>query len=156
VAERAKSKRVARSKPFPAERLQIDFVILADSAQVIGNKLYMLGGGWNLYRAQSYPVNAPFAVAIGVLVPWSETNRRHRFEFVIKASEGMELGKGAGEFEVGREVGIRAGMKQRFTLAVNGQMRLEAPGTYEITVTIPGEERCITFEALLIRSGTLP
>lgn len=156
MPKRAKSKAAAKPEPLPGERLQIDFVILADSAQVMGHKLYMLGGGWNLYRAQSYPVNIPFAVAIGVLVPWSETNRKHRFEFVIKASEGMELGRGAGDFELGREVGIRAGMKQRFTLAINGQMRLEAPGTYEITVTIPGEERCITFEALLIRPGTVP
>jgi hypothetical protein len=148
VPKSAKSKAVSKTQPFPGERLRIDFVILADAAQVMGGKLYLLGGGWNLYHAQSYPVAAPFAVAIGVLVPWSETNRKHRFDFVIRASEGMELGRGGGEFEIGREVGIRAGMAQRVTLAINGQLGLQAPGTYEIVVTIPGDEERTTFEAL--------
>lgn len=156
MPKRAKSKAAAKPKPFPGERLQIDFVILADSAQVVGGKLYMLGGGWNLYRGRSYPDTSLFAIAIGVLVPWSETNRGHRFEFVIKASEGTVLAKGEGEFEVGREPGLRPGMTQRFTLAVNGHLVLQAPGTYEIVVTIADDEKRITFDALLIRPGTLP
>lgn len=114
----------------------------------MGGKLYMLGGGWNVLRPPKYPVNFPFGVAIGILVPWSETNRSHKFEFVIKASEGQILGKGEGNFEVGREVGIKPGMTQRVTLAVNGQLGAEAPGTFEVIVTIPGDNKRITFELL--------
>ncbi len=146
--KRPKAKARAGAKAFPGERVQIDFVILADAAQVSNQKLYMLGGAWNLLRPEAYPTNFPFAVAIGILVPWSETNREHSFEFTIKASEGAHLGKGGGKFEVGREVGLKPGMTQRFTFAISGQIGLEAPGTFEIVVTISGEEKRVTFEAM--------
>ncbi len=151
ATKRKKGKTQGSTKPFRPEELEIDFVILADAAQVVGGKLYVMGGGWNVYHATQYPLNIPFSVAIGILVPWSETNRKHRFEFTILASEGAILGKGEGDFEVGRKVGIKAGMTQRMTLAVSGQLGIPAPGTYEIIVTIPGREKRISFEALSIQ-----
>ncbi len=145
--KKAKATRPSAAKPFPADTLEIDFVILADAAQVKGGKLYMLGGGWNIFRPpEKYPIDFPFAVAVGILVPWAETNREHSFNFVIQASEGAVLGKGEGRFEVGREVGLKAGMKQRFTLAISGGLHAEGPGTFEVIVTIPGDEKRVTFE----------
>ena len=138
-----------RRTPLRVNRLQIDFVILADAAQVNSGKLSMLGGGWNIYPSQQYPAALPFAVAIGILVPWQETNRKHRFEFVIRRAEGETLGKGAGDFEIGREAGLPPGMTQRVTLAVGGQLGIPGPGTYEVAVTIPDDQKIITFEALL-------
>lgn len=136
------------AKAFPGESLAIDFVILADAAQVSDRKLYMMGGAWTLLRPEKYPTNIPFAIAVGILVPWSETNREHSLEFVIKASEGGILGKGEGKFEVGRQVGLKPGVTQRLTMAISGQMGVEAPGTYEIVVTIYGDEKRVTFEAM--------
>ena len=51
-----------------------DFLILADAAQVQGEKLYMLGGGWSLIWAKEFPAQHQMAVAAGILVPWMETN----------------------------------------------------------------------------------
>ena len=146
--KRARSKAATELTTVPLDRLEIDFVILADAAQVKDGKLYMLGGGWSVYHAKQYPLNFPFSIAIGILVPWSETNLTHKFEFVIKASEGETLGKGNGEFEIGRAVGIRPGVTQRVTLAVGGQLGAQAPGTFEVIVTIRGDEKRITFELL--------
>ena len=148
MARRKPNKGTPIQAALPPQRLEIDFVILADAAQVVGNKLYTLGGGWNLYHGQQYPLVFPFAIAVGILIPWSETNRKHRFEMIIRASEGKEMVKGEGEFEIGREVGIPAGMTQRATVAINGQLPLESPGTYEIVVKIPGDQKLVTFEAL--------
>ncbi len=55
--------------------------------------------------------------------------------------------EGGGEFEVGREVGTPAGMTQRATIGIAGQIRLPEPGTYEIVVSIEGDEKLVTFEA---------
>lgn len=144
----AKRSRSQALEPLKPQGLKIDFVILTDGAQVAGGKLYMLGGGWNLYRTDKYPVVFPFGLAIGILVPWPETNRKHSFSFTIRASEGAVLGQGQGDFEVGREVGIPSGMTQRVMLAVNGQLALPSAGTYEVLVAVPTDEKTVTFEAL--------
>ena len=41
-------------------------LMLADSAQEVGGKLYILGGGWSV----TGPVVPPSAVAIKIDVPW--------------------------------------------------------------------------------------
>ncbi|MFI5347933.1 MAG: DUF6941 family protein, partial [Elusimicrobiota bacterium] len=49
-------------------------MMLADSAQAVGGKLYILGGGWSI----TGPQPCPSAIAVLVSVPWNETNRKHR------------------------------------------------------------------------------
>ena len=134
--------------PLPVERLTIDFVILGDSAQAVAGKLYLLGGGWDIYTAKAYPAVAPFGLGIGVLVPWSATNERHLLNFVIRSTDGPELGRGQGHFEVGRKAGMRPGVTQRVVLGFSGQVEIPAQGIYEIEVEIPGDKRRITFDAV--------
>ena len=45
---------VARMNTDP-NQLEIDFMILADGAQAVGGKLYMLGGGWSASSFPSFP-----------------------------------------------------------------------------------------------------
>jgi hypothetical protein len=108
-----------------ADGITADFLILADSAQVQGEKLYMLGGGWSAVWAKEFPTNHQMAVAAGILVPWMETNQRHRFRIQIHTEDGAKLGEIAGEFEQGRAAGLPAGMTQRVMLSVNVGVRLE-------------------------------
>ena len=130
------------------ESVEIDFVILADFAQAAQGKLNLIGGGWNLHNANQYPSTLQFGLGIGILVPWSQTNRKHDFTFVIKGSEGPELAKGGGQFEMGREAGIPAGMTQRVTIGLSGQLQIPQPGTYEVIVAAAHVEKRVTFEAL--------
>ena len=44
--------------------------MLADSAQAVGGKLYILGGGWSRSAGA-----APFAIAAKIEVPWDEASR---------------------------------------------------------------------------------
>jgi len=137
------------------DRCEIDFVVLADFAQAVQGKLTLVGGGWNLHSPKQYPSTLPFGLGIGILVPWGETNRRHSMKFVIKKSEGPQLIEGGGEFEVGRAVGTPAGMTQRAVLGLAGQLQLLEPGTYEILVSIEGDEKRVTFEAHPVPSRPL-
>jgi len=132
----------------PADAVQIDFVILADFAQAVGGKLSLIGGGWNVYQSLEYPVALPFGLGIAFLVPWALTNRQHPWTFAIKKSEGTELASGGGDFEIGRGAGIPAGMTQRVTIGMAGQLQLPEPGTYEIIVGAGEAEKLVTFEAL--------
>lgn len=108
-----------------SDSISVDFLILADSAQVQGDKLYMLGGGWTLIWAKEFPVQHSMAVAAGILVPWLETNSRHAFKIQLRQEDGALLGEVGGEFEQGRAAGLPAGTTQRVMLAVNMAIKLE-------------------------------
>ena len=49
--------------------MKIEYAILADGAQAVGGKLYILGGGWNVFYAQAFP--APVNIALGVNVSYT-------------------------------------------------------------------------------------
>jgi hypothetical protein len=149
------SKKPAARRRRPAvsgsvtEKLRIDFVIISDSAQEVGGKLYMMGGGWDIYRAKSYPAAVQFGLGIGILVPWNATNERHTLTFIIRSADGQPvLGSGKGQFEVGRSPGTRPGMTQRVVVGFSGQIEIPSPGIFEIEVEVPGDKRRVTFDAV--------
>jgi hypothetical protein len=103
----------------------VDFLILADAAQVQGDKLYLLGGGWSVIWAKDFPVQHQLAVASAILVPWMDTNQRHQFRIRLRAEDGANLGDVSGEFEQGRPPGRPPGSTQRVLVATNMSIRLE-------------------------------
>jgi hypothetical protein len=109
-------------------------MMLADSAQAVGGKLYILGGGWSL----TGPVPCPSAIAVLVSVPWNETNRKHRLKMdlldedyrpvLLPTPDGEVPLTIVNEFEVGRPAGIVAGSSIDVPFAFNiGPIPL-APG----------------------------
>lgn len=108
-----------------ATAISADFLILADSAQVQGEKLYMLGGGWSMIWAKEFPAQHQMAVAAGILIPWMETNVRHAFKVTVRDEDGKPFGEIAGEFEQGRAPGLPPGTTQRVMLAINLGIRIE-------------------------------
>jgi hypothetical protein len=122
--------------------VEIEWLILADSAQVVGNKLYLLGGGWDRIPLNK-DVPQHFAIAIAVKVPWGETNKRHTFELEVlsedqNTEEVKSLAKMGGQFEVGRPVGIPAGRDQRIQLAIEMGLKIDHPGTKKVVASIDG------------------
>ena len=121
--------------------MEIEWLILADSAQVTSNKLYLLGGGWDrLTIARPFPVTHQMAVAAAFRVSWSETNQQHNFEIEVTNGDGVEVTKLAGQFEVGRPSGISPGQDQRTQVAVNMGVPLQQAGTYEVIARLNSEE----------------
>ena len=121
--------------------MQIEWLILADAAQVVGNKLFLLGGGWDrLTLNRGFPAPHALAVALSFRVPWNETNQKHSFRVAILNADGKQLAEFGGQLEVGRPPGIPAGQDQRIQAAVNVNMRLEAPGTYEVVASVGEQE----------------
>jgi hypothetical protein len=115
------------SEPLGDGRVSADFLILADAAQVQGEKLYMLGGGWSAVWVKQFPAQHQMAVAAGILVPWLDTNVRHKFRVVVRTDNGTAtFGQIEGEFEQGRPAGVPAGTTQRVMLAINLGVRFEA------------------------------
>jgi len=100
-------------------------MMLADNAQAVQGKLYILGAGWNF----TFP-GMPGAVAGIVTVPWHETNRKHvlTFSLVDDGGSAVRVGTPQGtqeplmirsEFEVGRPPGVRPGSSFSHPIAIN-------------------------------------
>ena len=124
------------------DKISLDYLLVADGAQVVGGKLYLLGGGWDRLTVPQLPGQPalPFAVAVGVNVPWSLTNRKMSFSIDVHDADGGHVGQlVGGEFEVGRPPGLRSGASQRFQIAGPAGPELPAAGRYVIECAIDGE-----------------
>jgi hypothetical protein len=117
--------------------MEIEWLILADSAQIVGNKLYLLGGGWDVLTVGSaLPTQQRCAVAASYRVPWNETNEKHAVEIEVLGEDGDSLAKVAGQVEVGRPAGIQAGTDQRAQIAAEIVLPIDKTGTFAIVARI--------------------
>lgn len=118
--------------------MQIEWMMLADSAQVMNNKLYVLGGGWERLTVSSdFPVRRRCAVALAFSVPWSETNQKQTFTVRVVDEDGAEIhGAINGQFEAGRPAGMTAGTEQRVQIAIDLNLSIPKEGAYVVETTL--------------------
>src|SRR5687768_7635417 len=100
-------------------------MLLADSAQAVDGKLYVLGGGWTV----TGPEPAPSAIALLIEVPWDRCNTQHQFRLdlvdndgdpvLVPTPEGDQPQVIEGGFEVGRPPGVKPGTPMSIPLAIN-------------------------------------
>ncbi len=117
---------------------------LADSAEVVGNKIYALGAGWNTVFVRSFPaVHRRLTVAAVVHVSFTDTNVSHRFELRLETEDGKPEAIQAlgGEFTLGRPPMLVDGDEQVacFAFAVDG-MRFTDPTKFAWVISIDGAE----------------
>jgi hypothetical protein len=117
--------------------------MLADAAEVVGGKLYLLGGGWDRLTVNDrFPHTRAVAVALALEVPWDETNQRHQITVTIETLDHEQLAQLGAEFECGRPPGIPQGHPQLVQLAATIPVTLAAPGSYLVVARGPElEER---------------
>jgi hypothetical protein len=121
--------------------MDVEWLILADAAQITGGKLFLLGGGWDVLTvSRPFPVTQRCAVATSFRVPWNETNTRRGIEIRVVTEDGVELVKVDGQVEVGRPAGIPPGSDQRAQITADMTLRLEAAGTYSVIASVEGVE----------------
>ena len=125
--------------------MKVEWLILADAAQVVGNKLYVLGGGWDvLTHNGAFPHTHRFAVAVSFRVPWNETNQENHVEIEVVTDDGQSIAKINASFRVGRPPDIPVGQDQRSQIAGNLTLQLPGPGTYTIIARIEDQEAAKT------------
>jgi hypothetical protein len=121
--------------------MEIGFLMLADHAESVNGKLYMVGGGWNVLRLPELPHEWGFHIALGLDVGWSETNQPHNLNVVIHDPDGVELGEGlSADFETGRPPGMPAGQDQRLVMSIGTTATFSAAGPHAAVVHVNNEE----------------
>jgi hypothetical protein len=123
-------------------------LLLADAAQAVNGKLYVLGGGWSL----TGPDPSAMALAVKIEVPWDRANLKHRWllELLDEDGNAVEMPSAAaggavqplrieGEFEAGRPPGLKPGTPLDVALALNfAPLPLAAGGRYVWRLSIGG------------------
>ena len=129
--------------------MEVEWLIIADSAQVVGGKLYMLGGGYDrVTLPKAPPAHHSMAVAVAFRVPWNETNMKHNFELEILDGDGHKIVGGNGQFEVGRAAGIPPGQDQRTQLAMTIGWQVGRLGSYEAVARVMDAEQRFPFHVV--------
>ena len=142
-------------------------MLLADAAQAVEGKLYILGGGWSI----TGPGPAAMAIAIKIEVQWTEANRLHQRELRLLDEDGQvvlvptPMGDSplvlGGEFEVGRPAGLKPATPLDVVLALNlGPIQLTPDRRYvwivRLTANCPMTGKSALRHDRLSRNRLLP
>lgn len=127
------------------DEIKLEFLFVADGAQAVNGKLYVLGGGWSHLWLPEFPGRPPipFSIALGIKVPWSQTNRRFAWRVEVHDADGGKLTDEPvawGEFEQGRPPGLTPGADQRVTVAIPVGTEFPSPGRYTFVVKVADVE----------------
>ncbi len=119
-------------------------MLLCDSAQVAGGKLFILGGG----LASIGPKPQPLAIALQITVPWDQANIRHEWRIDLIDEDGRPVlirEKPVvlqGRFEAGRPAGLQPGTPLGVSLAINlSPLPFVGGRGYAFALTINGVRR---------------
>jgi hypothetical protein len=124
------------------ERPQIDFLILADRAEAVNGKLYLMGGAWTQWSWPDFNQPISFGIAVGVLVPWNSTNEDHILRLLIEHEDGAPIEpKITAKLNVGRPPNAVRGQSFLAVIAVNGAWKLPGPGMYRVVAALGEDER---------------
>lgn len=66
--------------------------MLADSAEAVNGKLYLLGGGWDTLAVTTLPtVQSRVAVAVLVHTGWNDTDEPHEVTLHLETEDGVRI-----------------------------------------------------------------
>lgn len=132
--------------------MKIDYAVLADAAQAVGGKIFILGGGWNVFRSANYPAPVQLAVAIGMGFASNEIGVRYPVKIVIADEAGVpvvpELN---GQIETGQLApDLPKGLPVKVPLAWNVSFAVPRPGRYGIVITVGSSQTELAFDAIFV------
>lgn len=131
------------------ESVRVEWMILADYAEISNGKLYLMGGAWEFIRAESFPFRKAVFLAAALRIPWNATNEKHGFSFEVQDEDGGQMARVEGEFETGRPPGIPYGQSQHFPMVLNMGLEFPKAGTFSIIARVDGTiDRKTTFSVM--------
>ncbi len=121
-------------------KTEIDYLIVADRADVMGGKLYLMGGGFDRIQPPDFPLSLMLGIAVGVRVPYHETEDPHTVRETLERADGDKLVEIEAELQTGRPPGMR-GKDLPVPMAFNVPITVSEPGDYVLNAHVDGRER---------------
>jgi len=116
--------------------MEVDFAFLADAAEALNGKIYVLGGAFDTIWASNVPVVYPrMSLVMRLLFSPAEVGRKHKLEINIMDADGKRIAAVGGDLQVGQSPDVPAGWKHGFLTVLNfGNLRFEKLGDYSIEI----------------------
>lgn len=131
------TRRPTRRLPLP--RTRVEYLIPADAVEAFGGKLYLMGGGWDQMYILDLARPAPLSLALGVVVPWNETDEDHVLTLSIDDPENRPIENPFTlTFRTGRSPTMERGADSHVPFAVKGEFTFPSYATYTIRAAIDG------------------
>jgi hypothetical protein len=137
------------------ERTGIDYLLVADRAEVVNGKLYMMGGGWERLQPAEFPLTMTLGIAVGVRVVYAEAEDVHRVRVVLERSDGPEIFQIEAELTTGRPPGGR-GRDLLVPMAFNIPLTIPEPGDLALTASVDGHQPRRHSIRAMLRPGSQP
>jgi hypothetical protein len=132
------------------DRPGIDSFTIADFAEAIAGKLYVMGGGINVIWGQGFPNTVRVSLAAILRVPWGDTNRRFPVRAWLETADtGEELSEGRleGQMEAGRPPGGR-GEDVIISFAAPVNFTVGEPGRFRLVFEFADDRRVLAFQVV--------
>ncbi len=136
--------------------MQQEFLLLADGAEAVNGKIYVLGGGVDRHYVAAgapRPIQLRADIAAGILLDWGETNNRYPMTLRIVDADENTVFHIDGEFEAGRPPGTKPGQPLRSIIAVKGPIPLPKPGGYRLQLDLAGQPQSPPFRFWVDEAG---
>ena len=118
---------------------EVDYLLVADRAEVVNGKLYLMGGSWDRVQPPQFPHRMMLGIALGVRIPFAHTDDQHTVAIELLHDDTRMIG-----FEAKLATGRPPGM---------AGMDMLVPMAFNIPIAIPGEGQ-VTLKAIIDgRSG---
>jgi hypothetical protein len=113
---------------------EVDYLLVADRAEVVNGKLYLMGGSWDRVQPQQFPHRMMLGIALGVRIPFAYTDDQHTVAVELLHNDTRMIG-----FEAKLATGRPPGM---------AGMDMLVPMAFNIPIAIPGEGQ-VTLKAVI-------
>jgi len=132
--------------------MKIDYAVLADAAQSVGGKMFILGGGWNIFRSANYPAPVQLAVAVGIGFEPAEIGSRYPVKIVIADEAGVPVvPEMNGQIETGQPTpDLPPGLPVKIPVAWNVSFAVPRAGRYTIVITVGSSKIELSFDAIFV------
>ena len=132
--------------------MKIDYAILADAAQAVGGKIFILGGGWNIFRSVNYPTPVQLAVAIGIGFEPNEIGVAYPVKIAIADEAGVPVvPEMSGQIETGQLTPeFPRGLAVKLPVAWNVNFAVPRAGRYAIVITVGSARADLSFDAIFV------
>jgi len=134
--------------------VKIESLMLADAAQAANGKLFILGGGWSVYKAPNFPMPIQMALAFMVSFSSTEIGIKYPINVAIADEAGVPIvPEMKGQIEVGPPPPeMPKGASHKLPFALNMGLQIPRAGKYGIVVTVGSFKAEIRFDAIFIGS----
>jgi len=118
--------------------MEVDFAFLADKAEAVNGKLYLVGGAIDTVWSPGVPVIYPqFSFVMRLLIIPAELGREHRLEINLTDEDGKRLATIGGPLKTEPSANLPKGWKQGFLAVFNFvNLKFERFGNYQFEVVV--------------------